>query len=283
MDVGLRFVELFGTAKPIIGMVHLAALPGSPRYDRQGGMPGIIRRAEEDADALVEGGIDGIQVENQFDRPFLKPQDIGFETVAAMTSAICAVRRRVSVPLGVNVHLNGARQALAVALAAGCRWIRVFELANAYISNAGIIEAAGPEVIRLRADLGAERSILVFGDFHVKHGSHALTADRSLEEQAEDVETALADAVIVTGLKTGEPPDEHDIRRIAKAVSIPVLIGSGLALENLAQLLPPADGAIVGTAFKVDGRLENRIDPQRVREFMTAARSVRGDTAADAL
>jgi hypothetical protein len=269
------FETVFGTARPIIGMVHLLPLPGSPRYDAQGGMKRIIERALEDTAALVEGGIDGVQVENQFDRPFLKPQDIGFETVAAITAAVTRLRGAFQVPLGVNVHLNGVRQAIAVAIAADCQWVRAFELANAYVSNAGILEAAGPEAMRYRAFLRGEEKVMVFGDFHVKHGSHAITADRSLEEQAEDVQTALADAVVITGGRTGTAPTLRDIERIREAVNIPVVIGSGLSDENLSQLLPLVDGAIVGTSLKVDGRLENRIDRERVRRFMEKVRAHR--------
>jgi len=269
------FPPVFGTDKPIIGMVHLPPLPGSPRFDAERGMQFIIDQALKDTAALVEGGIDGIQVENQFDRPFLKPQEIGFETVAAITAAVTRIRAVFSVPVGVNVHLNGVQQALAIALATDCRWVRAFELANAYVSNAGILEAAGPAAMRYRAFLRGEQKVMIFGDFHVKHGSHAITADRDVEEQAEDVQTALADAVIVTGGRTGSAPTLQDIERIRKVLQIPLLIGSGLSEANLPQLLPRVDGAIVGTAFKVDGRLENRIDTERVRRFMQKASSCR--------
>ena len=193
----------------------------------------------------------------------------------AITAAVTRIRASFQVPLGVNVHLNGVRQAIAIAVAAGCQWVRAFELANAYVSNAGVLEAVGPDAMRFRAFLRSERSVMVFGDFHVKHGSHAITADRSLEEQAEDVETALADAVIVTGVSTGTAPTLADIERIRRVVRIPVLIGSGLSAANLAELLPQIDGAIVGTSFKVDGRLENPIDVERVRRFMEKVRAER--------
>lgn len=267
--------EIFSTAKPIIGMVHLPPLPGSPAYDAGKGMEHVIRQALEDTAALVAGGIDGIQVENQFDRPFAKPQEIGFETVAAIAAAVSRIRMEFRLPVGVNVHLNGVKQALAIALACGCRWVRAFELSNAYISNAGVIEAAGPAAMRYRSFLRCEDKVKVFGDFHVKHGSHAITADRDLAEQAEDVQTALADAVIITGGRTGTAPTVQDVERIRSLVHIPLLIGSGLSVENIPELLPRVDGAIVGTAFKYEGKLENRIDTERVLRFMEKARAHR--------
>ena len=268
------FLELFGTSKPIIGMVHLRALPGSPCYDENSGMKGIIDHAVDEAGRLVEGGVDAIQIENQFDRPFLKPGDIGFETVSAMAAVITRLRALYNLPMGVNIHLNGVIQAVAVAHAAGCLWVRAFEPANAYISNSGYIEAAGPEALRYRDRIKAG-NVRVFGDFHVKHGSHQITADRSLEEQAEDVETSLCDALILTGLKTGLAPDAEDLRRIRRAVHIPILIGSGLAEDNLSELLPLSDGAIVGSFFKQDRDLSKPVLVARVREFMEKVRSLR--------
>lgn len=268
------FYDIFKTKKPIIGMVHLRALPGSPGYDRTGGMDRIIEHALDEAARLVEGGVDALQVENQFDKPFLKNRDIGVETVAAMAAVVALIRKSLDIPMGINVHLNGVCQALAIAKATGCLWVRAFELANAYISNSGLIEAAGPEALRFRSTIDGT-NIKIFGDFHVKHGSHQITADRSLEEQAEDVETALGDALIVTGLKTGTAPKAEDLKRIRNAVTIPVLIGSGLSQGNISDLLPHCDGAIVGSAFKKDKDLSQPVMVEEVKAFMDRVRDIR--------
>jgi membrane complex biogenesis BtpA family protein len=270
------FKKVFGTKKPVIGMIHLGPLPGSPGYDPEAGMSGIHTQARVDMERLLEGGVDGVMVENQWDRPWLKPDRIGPETVASMAAVVQSLRDKAGIPMGVNVHLNGARQAIAIALATGCRWVRVFELANAYVSGAGIIEAAGPEALRYRAKLKAEDQVMIFGDFHVKHGSHSMIEDKSLEEQACDVESAMGDAVIISGFKTGVPPSRADIERIRKAVSIPVLIGSGLSYENMDELFPLVDGAIVGSHFKEGGRIEGEIDVSKVKQFMRRARGTGG-------
>jgi hypothetical protein len=269
-----RFQNVFGTTKPIVGMVHLKPLPGAPRHDHAAGMQGIMDAALYDAEALVKGGIDAVQVENQWDRPFQKPEDIGPETVAAMAAVAARLRQEFDTPLGVTVHLNGVEQALAIAIAAQCQWIRAFELANAYIANAGIVQAAGPRLMRYRAALRAEK-VMVFGDFHVKHGSHQIISDRSIPEQAEDVETQLGDAVIVTGVKTGTPPDREDVAVIRGVVDLPILIGSGLSADNLPELLPLIDGAVVGSSFKEEGVLSRPVDRKRVSEFMNLVRKTR--------
>jgi len=267
--------EIFGTYKPIIGMVHLNPTPGTPGYDSAAGISGIVDRAIKDTDSLVKGRVDGIMVENQWDRPWSKPDEIGPETVATMTSVIQQLRNRFDTPMGVNVHLNGVCQAIAIAQATGCRFIRAFELANAYISASGIIEAAGPKSIRYRKYLQAEDKIMIFADFHVKHGSHQITADKSLEEQAEDIEEAMGDAIIVTGLKTGSPPERCDIELIRKTVTIPILIGSGLSADNLNDLFPLVDGAIVGSYFKENAKMCNLIDTDRVKRFTDMVKKLR--------
>ena len=270
-----RLQAVFGTRKPIVGMVHLGPLPGSARYDAELGMNAITEKAVNEAKQLEQGGVDGAMVENQWDRPFLKGGEIGYETVASMAAAIQSIRRECKLPLGVNVHLNGVCQALAIAVATGCRWVRAFELANAYVSNAGIIEAAGPHALRFRRALSAVEDILIFGDFHVKHGSHQIIGDRSLEEQAEDVQTALADALVITGEKTGRPPELATVVRIGERLRRPLLMGSGLSPANLKDFLPLIDGAIVGSYFKHDGNLENSVDRGRVAGFMDLVRKMR--------
>ena len=140
-------------------MVHLKPLPGASRYNSKEGIQGIVDAAIEDTNRLVKGGIDGVMVENQWDRPWLKPDEIGPETIATMASVLQQLKDRYRIPIGVNVHLNGGCQAIAILLATGCQFIRAFQLANAYISSAGIIEAAGPKAIRYRAYLNVEDKI----------------------------------------------------------------------------------------------------------------------------
>lgn len=262
------FMELFGTDVAMIGMVHLAPLPGTPYYDAAGGFSAIIDRALRDTERLVDGGIHGIQIENQFDRPFLPPGKIGPETVAYVTAAAIEIRRFANVPVGINIHLNGAEEALAIASAVGASWIRVFSMASAYVSTSGYVEGAGPSLMRYRRSIDAE-DVMLFGDFHVKHGSHAIIGDRPIEEQAADAEEAGSDAVIATGFKTGKPPQAEDIRRVRELVSVPILVGSGFSLKNALELLPHIDGAIVGSSLKEHGNIWNPVDTGRVRELMS--------------
>lgn len=264
--------DIFGTYKPIIGMVHLLPLPGSPFYS--GDFKKILDRAVREAKILEEAGVDGLQVENMWDHPYLRDKEIGHETTAALSVAAFKVIESVNIPVGVNCHLNGNIQAIAAAVASGARWIRAFELANAYISNAGIIEGSAPHLMRYRRMIGAD-NIKILGDVLVKHGSHFITSDRGIGEQAHDIETVKGDAVIVTGGATGQKPSVEDIKEVRDSVSIPVFVGSGLTSENIKEFIQVIDGAIVGSEFKEDGVWQNPVSFERAKKFMDIVRSLR--------
>ena len=268
--------NVFGEVKPIIGMVHLRPLPGTPFY-REGEMERIIQLAVEEAILLEKGGVDGLQVENMWDHPYLKEDRIGHETTAAL--AVCArgVRQEVGIPVGINCHLNGSIQALAAAVASGAQWIRVFELANAYISNAGIIEASGPEALRYRRMIGGEQ-VRILADVLVKHGSHFITSDRDIREQAHDLETFKADGVIVTGGATGEEPKIDDLKEVRSTVSIPLFVGSGITEDNVGTYLTVIDGAIIGSMFKEEGKWQNPVSLERTRSFMDKVKALRSSS-----
>lgn len=263
---------MFEVEKPIIGMVHLLPLPGSPRYDGRG-LDGIMGRALQDAKALREGGIDGLMIENFGDAPYLKA-NVGPEAISAMASIVKEVIDAVEVPVGVNVLRNDAEAALAIANAAGGEFIRVNVFTEAIVSDQGIIEACAPKLIRYRRRLGAE-GIKIFADVHVKHG--ALLSARPIEESARDAAyRGFADALIVTGARTGEASELQSLLKVKKAApDKPVLIGSGATRQNVAKLLERADGAIVGTSFKVGGIVENPVDGTRVRAFMAEVEKLR--------
>ena len=105
---------LFGEGKTFIGVVHLPALPGSPRW--AGNMNLVLDRAVEEALALQNGGADGIIVENFGDAPF-RIGRVDPETVAGVTLAVNRIRQVTTIPLGINMLRNDARSALATSMA----------------------------------------------------------------------------------------------------------------------------------------------------------------------
>jgi len=256
-------------SRTLIGMVHLAPLPGSPRW--AGSMAGVTAAAVGDARALVEGGLDALLVENWGDAPFT-PGRVEPATVAAMTAVAGAIRQALpAVPLGINVLKNDARAALAVACAAGAAFIRVNVHAGAVLADQGIVHSDAYHTLRDRRLLGAD--VKIFADVQGKHA--VPLAPVELEQEARDlVHRGLADALVVSGKATGEATPLGDVKRVRGAVGggVPLLVGSGVTADSIADVLSVADAAIVGTFVKRDGDVRNPVDPARVRALVARAR-----------
>jgi membrane complex biogenesis BtpA family protein len=266
-------VNLFANPKPVIGVVHAQALPGSAAYDGAS-VESIFAAAVADAERYRDAGLDGLIVENHGDIPFVKPEDIGHETAAVMSVMSDRVSQATGLPVGINVLANGAQPALATAKASGAAFIRVNEWANAYIANEGFIEGPAGIATRYRSWLHA-RDVRIFADVHVKHGAHAIVADRSIAELVRDAEFFDADVLIVTGQRTGDAATPEEIGVIKAAASLPVVVGSGVDEANVAEILAVADGLIVASSLKRDGVWWNEVDPTRAASFMKVVDSVR--------
>ncbi len=265
--------ELFAHAKPVIGVIHLRPLPGAPRYDG-GPVRAIYAAAVEDARTLAEGGVDGIMVENASDMPFARPEDIGPETVAALTAACIEIRGATSLPIGITCVANGVVPALGIAKAVGARWVRANQWVNAYVANEGLMDGPAPRAMRYRAAIGA-RDVRILADVHVKFGAHAITADRTIADQATDAEWFDADVLIATGIRTGSPTTSDEVEAVRAGTNLPVIVGSGLDAAQVPTLLAVADGAIVGQWLKHDGLWWNPVDPRRVERLMRAVAALR--------
>jgi len=268
--------EIFEVEKPIIGMVHLMPLPGSPGYGGYG-MGAIINQALRDANALVEGGIDGIIVENMWDLPYYVGNEVPPEEIAAQTVAAKHVIRAVSVPVGINVIHNGGRVTLSIASAVGAKFIRVCAYTGALVWDTGEFDhGVAADLMRFRKNLGAE-SVKIFTDVCKKHA--VMFPGIDFETHVTWTDFYLADAIIVTGKMTGLPAKIEEVKK-AKEISpkCPVLVGSGTTKDNIARFLMYADGAIVGTSLKENGVAQNQVSVQRVKEYMRAVRSARART-----
>lgn len=261
---------IFGRSKVVIGVVHLAPLPGAPRYDGEA-VEAIYQRGLDDARAYLAGGCDGAIIENHGDVPFAKPDDIGPETSAHMAVVADRIRREIGKPIGINVLANAAIPALAIASASGAGFVRVNQWANAYVANEGFVEGEAARAARYRARLRGN-GIRIFADAHVKHGAHAIVADRPVEEQVKDLVFFDADAVIATGQRTGHAADLSYIRMVKEAAGIPTLVGSGVTPENANDILGIVDGVIIASALKHEGVWWNQVDPAKVTAFIGGLR-----------
>ncbi len=262
--------QIFKTPKPIIGVVHLLPLPTSPRWS--GNLKTVIERAEREATALAAGGVDGIIVENFFDAPFTKGT-VDPAVVSAMTIVVEKLMNLVTLPIGINVLRNDAHSGLAIASCVGAQFIRVNVLTGVMATDQGLIEGQAHQLLRYRRELGSE--VKIFADVLVKH-AQALEATNLTHAVKDTIERGLADAVIISGWATGSPPvlEDLEIAKIA-AAETPVLIGSGANWDNIATLLPAADGVIVANSLKRHGQIDQPIDPLRVSQFVEAARAIK--------
>lgn len=256
--------SLFSNPKPVIGVIHVGALPGTPR-----GMLSVavlVAQAREEARVYRECGVDGIIIENMHDVPYLKGA-VGPEIVAAMAIIGTEVKNECALPVGVQILAGANIEAMAVAHAAGLDFIRAEGYAYAHVADEGLIEASAAKLLRYRKMIGAER-VQVWADVKKKHSAHAITADVSLGQTAETVEFMGADCVIVTGSVTGEAPQLKDVQEAKSNCHLPVFLGSGISATNIDQFYEEADGFIIGTAFKIDGLWSNTVDPNRVTQFV---------------
>lgn len=261
--------DIFGRPKALIGMIHCPAFPGAPRY-RGASMQEIHDACMRDAERLVQGGMHGLIVENHGDIPFAKPEDIGPETAACLAVVTDRLKRAFDVPMGVNVLANAPLPALATAVASGADFIRVNQWANAYVANEGFMEGRAAEALRYRAALRAEH-VRVFTDTHVKHGSHAIVADRSITELTRDLAFFDSDGIIATGQRTGDSATMAEIDEVAAATHLPLLVGSGVTAGNVVAILGRTNGVIVASSLKEGGVWWNPVCPDRVRTFVEAA------------
>lgn len=264
--------DLFQVEKPIIGMVHLWPLPGAPGYTGYG-IKTITENARRDAAALLDGGVDGLIVENMWDLPYYVGTDVQLDAVTAQAVVASQIAEMVDVPVGVNVIHNGWQAELAIAVAAGLDFIRVCILTGARLWDTGDLDAGcAANLLRRRKELGAEH-LKLFADVDKKHSVPFPGLD--LETHIEWTEFYRADALIISGRMTGDAPPLAKVRRAKELATRPILMGSGTTAENIGDFLEFADGAIVGSSLKVEGLAENPVDLARVRRYMAAVKEAR--------
>lgn len=255
--------KLLRSKRLLVGVVHLIATPGSPRF--LGDRRAILRRAGDDAMALIGGGCDALIVENFGDVPFFATS-VPPETIATMALALQSVIEVAGgAPVGVNVLRNDARAALGLCAATGARFVRINVHSGAAVTDQGVIEGKAAETLRERSRICPGVALLC--DVHVKHAMPL--GGGSIETAAADtLHRGLADALVVSGSGTGSAPEVERVAAVRRAVgNAPVLIGSGLTEKNAAEMFQFASGAIVGTSLKRNGSVDEPVEVARVERL----------------
>ncbi|RLA37401.1 MAG: hypothetical protein DRR15_02150 [Gammaproteobacteria bacterium] len=246
-----RFRALFPGDKTIIGMIHLPPLPG---YPESRGIDHVIQHAVADLHVLEQAGVDGVLIENEYDRPHRVTAEP--ETIAAMTAITrTVVQESNEVIVGCEILLNDPKASLAVARMSGASFIRTDYFVDAMTRpEYGEFEIDADNLVIYRAAIDAD-DILILADIQVKYAT--MIRKRPLSKSAQLACEKQADAIVVTGDLTGDAPVVEHLREAARGVAAsgqdtPILIGSGLDAENATTLLADCDGAIVGTALMRD-------------------------------
>jgi membrane complex biogenesis BtpA family protein len=261
--------QLFGTPRALVGVVHVGALPGAPLSVDP--LDAIVDRAVREAHVYEDAGFSGVILENMHDRPY-RAGVAGPEVVAAMTAVGREVRREIRCPIGIQILAAANRESLAVAFACGAAFVRVEGFVFAHVADEGVIASDAAELQRYRRTIGAT-GIQIWADVKKKHAAHAITADVAIADTAQAAEFFLADAVIVTGPATGREADVADLEAVRAAVSVPVVVGSGVTRGNLRNYVA-ADAFIVGSAAKTNGEWWQEVDRDRVDALVLAFRAL---------
>ncbi len=265
-----NFQRVFSAAKPVIAMVHLGALPGSPLHDAEAGIEGIVAGARADLRALQAAGFDAVMFGNENDRPYEFKVDMA--STATMAMVIGRLRGEITVPFGVNV-LWDPMSTMALAAATGAAFVREI-FTGTYASDMGMWVPDAGAAMRYRDRLGRR-------DLAMLYNVSAEFADsldrRSLADRARSaVFSSIPDAVLVSGAITGEAAEMRDLEAVKRVLpKVPVLANTGVKHDTVAEVLRVADGCIVGSALKVGGDTWKAVDPERAKDFMDRVRAVR--------
>src|SRR6478735_5227984 len=263
-----NFERVFGTVKPVIAMVHLGALPGSPLYDAEAGIAGLVEGARKDLHALQAAGFDAVMFGNENDRPYEFKVDTA--STATLAYVIGQLRAEIAVPFGVNV-LWDPMASVALAAATGAAFIREI-LTGTYASDMGPWTPDAGAALRYRDRLG-RRDLLMLDNISAEF---AYSLDqRSLPDRARSaVFSSIPDAILVSGTITGEAAAMTDLEAVKRVLpTTPVLANTGVKHTTVADVLAVADGVIVGSALKVDGDTWAPVDAERARDFMDRVRA----------
>lgn len=262
--------ETIGTEKAIIAMLHMQAMPGDPGYNKEKGMRWVVEKAREDLRALQDGGVDAIMFSNEYSLPYLTK--VRTETVAAMARVIGELKAEIRVPFGVNC-LWDPKASLDLAMAVDAAFVREI-FTGVYASDFGTWDTNCGDTVRHQYAIGAEKVKLLF---NIVPEAAKYLADRDITSIAKStVFNCKPDALCVSGLTAGSPTDMSVLEAVKGAVPDTVVFANtGSKKETIKDLLSIADGAVVATTFKYDGKFENQVDINRVKAFMDVVKEFR--------
>jgi len=266
-----KFKTLFGDTKPVIAMVHLNPMPGTPLYDADAGVEGIVEAARRELSVLQEADVDAVMFGNENDRPYELKVDAA--VTATMAYVIGRLRAEIRKPFGVNV-LWDPMGSVAVATAVGASFVREI-FTGTYASDMGPWNPNAGEALRYSRRLDRPDLVMLYN----VSAEFADSLDRrTLPDRARSaVFSSIPDAILVSGTITGEAAAMSDLEAVKKGLAeTPVMARTGVMQTAIADALKAADGGVVGSSLKFDGHTWDTVDADRAREFMRLAKAERG-------
>lgn len=262
--------NIIGTEKAVIAMCHLRSMPGDPHYDAEKGMKYVVDCAKHDMLALQDGGVDAIMFSNEFSLPYVT--DVPKVTIASMAYIIGELKPLIKIPFGVNALWDG-QASIDLAVATGASFVREI-FTGVYASDFGLWNTNFGQVSRHQKLVDGQNVKLLFNIFPE---AAKYLAERDICETAKStVFNCGADALCVSGLTAGVPSDSSIITKVKSVVPNTVIFANtGCKKNTIVNTLKIADGAVVGTAFKIDGKFENLVDENNVKEFMDVVKNYR--------
>jgi len=267
----MNFNQYLAKNKAVIAMIHLPALPGTPKNSLNPSQ--IIKSAVQEAKIYQGAGIKTIMIENMHDVPYLNTQ-AGHEISSLMAIVGYEIKKQTGMYCGIQILAGANKAAIASAYSSNMDFIRAEGFVFGHLADEGYIDSSAAELLRYRRAIGAE-DVLVFTDIKKKHSSHAITADVSVAETAKAAEFFLSNGVILTGKSTAEKADITELQEVKKSVKLPILIGSGITDNNISDYYHLADGFIVGSYFKEDGKWQNPPSPERITKLINVVSSLK--------
>ncbi|MGN0136450.1 BtpA/SgcQ family protein [Anaerotignum sp.] len=263
--------ELFGTEKPIIGLIHVRALPGDPFYKGEG-MDAVIRQARADLKALQNGGVDGVLFTNEFSMPYEKT--VSPVTLAAMGMVIGALKSSIKVPYGAEAIFDGDAS-ISLCAATEAAFTRCM-FTGVWAGDFGLVDRDIAKTLRLKNAYRLDDLKLFY--FITSEGD-ACVGERTTVDIAQSLLfNCRPDAMVVGGAAAGFGPQMELLEQVGEAAGdTPVVCGTGCKLSNVEEILKRCQGAFVGSTFKKDGKFENPIDEVRVKAFMDLVHKLRGE------
>ncbi len=243
------------TKKEIIGMIHLAG-------------PDTIEKAMDEIKIYEEEGLSGIIIENYHG---------GVEDVIRVLERLKYEPTKLCV--GINILPNEYKVAYEICdMYPQIQFIQLDYVSGNYDRTEKSINI--DELLILWDN---HSTVKLFGGVWPKYYT---PIEGSVLEDDIMGGLLVADAIVVTGTATGmeTPLDKVKTFRTLmdgdrtdkfQGYKRPLIIGAGLTPLNVRDQLVYAQGAIVGSAFKPNGRTNQMVDRDLVRVFMDEVRKIK--------